>query len=61
MYLAQDQLPEALVSARLGHTAEPASPFPALLALELMERGEASAEPIVARRPEPPAPTTTVS
>ena len=47
MYLAQDQLPEALVSARLGHTAEPASPFPALLALELMERGEASAEPIV--------------
>mgnify|MGYP000860357047 CR=1 FL=1 len=47
MYLAQDQLPEALVSARLGHTAEPASPFPALLALEIMERGEASAEPIV--------------
>ncbi len=47
MYLAQDQLPEALVSARLGHTAEPASPFPALLALELMERGEASAEAIV--------------
>ncbi len=47
MYLAQDQLPEALVSARLGHTAEPASPFPALLALELMERGEQSAELIV--------------
>ena len=47
MYLAQDQLPEALVSARLGHTAEPASPFPALLALELMERGEQAAEPIV--------------
>lgn len=47
MYLAQDQLPEALVSARLGHTAEPASAFPALLALELMERGETQAEPIV--------------
>ena len=47
MYMAQDQLPEALVSARLGHTAEAASPFPALLALELMERGEKQAEPIV--------------
>ena len=47
MYLAQDQLSEALVSARLGHTADPASPFPALLALELMERGEQTAEPIV--------------
>lgn len=47
MYLAQDQLAEALVSARLGHTAEPTSPFPALLALELMERGEAAAESIV--------------
>jgi tetratricopeptide (TPR) repeat protein len=47
MYLAQDQLPEALVSARLGHTAEAASPFPALLALELLERGEKQAESIV--------------
>ena len=47
MYLAQDQLPEALVSARLGHNAEPASPYPALLALELLERGEQQAEPIV--------------
>lgn len=47
MYLAQEQLPEALISARLGHTAEPASAFPALLALELMERGEPQAEPIV--------------
>lgn len=47
MYLAQDRLPEALVSARLGHTAEPSSAFPALLALELMERGEPQAEPIV--------------
>jgi tetratricopeptide (TPR) repeat protein len=47
MYLAQEQLPEALVSARLGHTAEPTSAFPALLALELMERGEPQAEPIV--------------
>ena len=58
MYLAQDQLPEALVSARLGHTAEPASPFPALLALELMERGEAAAESIVRQQIEASSTTT---
>lgn len=58
MYLAQDQLPEALVSARLGHTAEPGSPFPALLALELMERGEQQAEPIVRQQLEASSITT---
>ena len=59
MYLAQDQLAEALVSARLGHTAEPASPFPALLALELMERGEQAAEPIVRQQLDASSITTT--
>lgn len=47
MELLADQLPQALASARSGHTAEPASPFPALLAIELVERGQASAEPVV--------------
>ncbi|MDM7942305.1 MAG: tetratricopeptide repeat protein [Hydrogenophaga sp.] len=58
MYFVQDQLPEALVSARLGHTADPASPFPALLALELMERGEQEAEPIVRQQLEASSITT---
>lgn len=47
--LAADQLPESLASARQGHQADPASPYPALLALELLERGQADAEPIVRR------------
>ena len=47
MELAQDQLPQALASARTAHDADPASPFPALLALELMERGQAEAETLV--------------
>lgn len=47
MELLADQLPQALASARSGHSAEPASPFPALLAIELVERGQASAEPVV--------------
>lgn len=47
MELLADQLPQALASARSGHAAEPASPFPALLAIELVERGQASAEPVV--------------
>ncbi|QHE88960.1 tetratricopeptide repeat protein [Hydrogenophaga sp. BPS33] len=45
--LEQDRLPQALVAAREGHTIEPASPFPALLALELMERGQPEAEAVV--------------
>lgn len=47
MELARDQVPQALAAAREGHSIDPASPYPALLALELMERGEAEAESIV--------------
>ncbi len=50
MDLAQDRLPQALAAARQGHEAEPASPYPALLALELLERGQAEAEPLVRRQ-----------
>ena len=45
--LSQDLEAEALASARRGQAAEPASVFPALLALELMERGVDGAEAIV--------------
>jgi tetratricopeptide (TPR) repeat protein len=45
--LALDQLPQALVSAKGAHEADPSSPFPALLALELMGRGQADAEALV--------------
>lgn len=41
------QLPQALVSARNGHAADPSSPFPALLALELMGLGHNAAETVV--------------
>jgi tetratricopeptide (TPR) repeat protein len=47
MELADNQLSQALTSARSGHTAEPSSAFPALLALELMERGQGAAEAVV--------------
>ena len=50
MQLALDQPGLALTSAREGHAADPASPFPALLALELLERGQEGAEPIVLRQ-----------
>lgn len=50
MELAQDLLPQALASARQGHEADPASPYPALLALELLERGQTEAEPLVRRQ-----------
>ena len=50
MQLALDQPGLALTSAREGNTADPASPFPALLALELFERGEKDAEAIVLRQ-----------
>lgn len=50
MELAQDRLPQALAAARQGHEAEPASPYPALLALELLERGQSEAEPMVRRQ-----------
>ena len=49
MELAANQLPQSLVSARQGHQANPASPFPALLALELLERGLPEAEALVRR------------
>lgn len=47
MELASDQAPQALAAARTGQAADPASPYPALLALELMERGQADAEAVV--------------
>lgn len=47
MELGQDKLSEALTSARQGHAADAISPFPALLALELFERGLLEAEPVV--------------
>jgi tetratricopeptide (TPR) repeat protein len=50
MELAQDRLPQALAAARQGHEVEPASPYPALLALELLERGQSDAEPLVRRQ-----------
>lgn len=50
MQLALEQPGLALSSARQGHAAEPASPFPALLALELFERGQDGAEAIVLRQ-----------
>lgn len=40
----------ALTSAQKGHQADPASPFPALLALELLESGVKEAEPVVLRQ-----------
>lgn len=54
LQLANEQIPQALESARLGQNADPASPFPALLALELMERGQADAEALVKRHLETP-------
>ncbi|MDR7095140.1 tetratricopeptide repeat protein [Hydrogenophaga laconesensis] len=47
MELARNQMPQAMAAAREGHAIDPASPYPALLALELMERGEVDAEPLV--------------
>jgi tetratricopeptide (TPR) repeat protein len=47
MELASDQAQQALVAAKAGQAADPASPYPALLALELMERGQADAEAVV--------------
>lgn len=47
LQLAAEQPTKALESAQLAHKADPASIFPALLALELMESGQVMAEPIV--------------
>jgi tetratricopeptide (TPR) repeat protein len=49
MQLSADQVEPALASARQGHAVDPTSPFPALLALELFERGQADAEAIILR------------
>ena len=50
MELALDRVPAALAAAQRGHAAEPASPFPALLALELMERGDRGAAENIIRQ-----------
>lgn len=59
MELAHDQPAQALAAVQKGHQADPASPFPALLALELMERGQSAAEAVVQQhlreRPSSPA------
>jgi len=47
MELELAQPEAALASARKGHAANPQSPFPAMLALELVERGQSGAEDIV--------------
>ena len=64
--LAQDLDAQALASARKGQAADPASVFPALLALELMERGTDGAETIIVNQlkaspPPTPSPATTPS
>lgn len=47
MELANERPAAALDAARRGHAIEPASPFPALLAIELLESGQAEAEPLI--------------
>ncbi len=47
MELAAEQPAQALASARSGHAADPMSPWPALLAVELAEQGQLAAESIV--------------
>jgi tetratricopeptide (TPR) repeat protein len=59
MELAQDQLPLALAAAREGHRIDAASPYPALLALELMERGQDGAEALVRQQLQSSHTTTT--
>lgn len=59
MELAQEQLPPAMAAAREGHAIDPASPYPALLALELMERGQADAEALVRQQLQASSTSTT--
>ncbi|WP_372658436.1 tetratricopeptide repeat protein [Hydrogenophaga sp.] len=47
MALAQEQWAPALSAARRAHESDPGAPLPALLALELMERGQTEAEVLV--------------
>lgn len=50
MELAQGRLPQAQEAALTGHAADPTSPYPALLALELLERGATEVEPMIRRQ-----------
>ena len=50
MELAQGRLPQAQEAALTGHAADPTSPYPALLALELLERGATEMEPMIRRQ-----------
>ncbi len=45
--LDQDRPVAAADAVRRGHAVDPASPYPALLALELLERGQTEVEPLV--------------
>jgi len=47
LQLELERVPQAAESARRGHAADAASPYPALLALELLERGHTDTENIV--------------
>ncbi len=47
MELSNDRPIAAVDAARRGHAIEPASPYPALLAIELLERAHAEAEPVI--------------
>lgn len=47
MELGNDLRPQALASAQAAHAADPKAPYPALLALDLMEAGQPQAEDIV--------------
>lgn len=47
MELANDRPAAAVDAARRGHAMDPASPYPALLAIELLERGNGEAEPLI--------------
>ena len=47
MELLNDRPAAAVDAARRGHAIDPASPYPALLAVELLERGESEAEPLI--------------
>lgn len=58
MDIALDRLPAALEAARSGLAADPRSPYPALLALELMERGLPEAEPLVQQHLKTPSAAT---
>lgn len=47
MELLNDRPAAAADAARRGHAIEPASPYPALLAIELLEQGHSEAEPLI--------------